>query len=172
MVISGFYRVWTHNKENSEASQVTRMDIFVNQIKTAAETKNDLIIMGDANLDANKWNKANYIHAKIVSDLFQVIDENGIKIENVGNTYQADHAQANGNISESALDHVYTRFGNLTETIKLEDSSSDHVPVLCKLKYKKKTYTRQIRKRTLKDFSEERWNEILHSKDYYYYFFF
>ena len=51
-----------HNKENSEASQVTRMDEFTNQIKRAAEPGVDLIIMGDANLDSNKWNDPKFIH--------------------------------------------------------------------------------------------------------------
>ena len=36
------------------------------------------------------------------------VSQNEILIEDVGNTYQADHAQANGNIAESEIDHVYT----------------------------------------------------------------
>ena len=55
--------------------------------------------MGDANLDSNKWNDPKYIHANIVSDLFTILDTNGLKIEEVGNTYQADHAQQNGIIA-------------------------------------------------------------------------
>ena len=38
-LISGFYRVWTHNLENSEASQLKRWKIFTSQINSAA--KND-----------------------------------------------------------------------------------------------------------------------------------
>ena len=59
------------------------MDEFTNQIKRAAEPGVDLIIMGNANLDSNKWNDPKFIHANIANDLFQVIDQYGIKIEEV-----------------------------------------------------------------------------------------
>ena len=80
IIISGFYRVWTHSKENSEASQVIRMDEFTSQISKAAANGEDLIIIGDANLDSNKWKDPKFVHANLVSDLFQVIDANGIKV--------------------------------------------------------------------------------------------
>ena len=85
----------------------------------------------------NKWLDPKYIHNKILSELFQVTDENGIKIQKVGNTYQADHAQANGNIAESAIDHVYTRSEEQIKIEVLKNSSYDHVPVVCILKYLK-----------------------------------
>ena len=59
------------------------MDEFTNQIKRAAEPGVDLIIIGNANLDSNKWNDPKFIHANIANDLFQVIDQYGIKIEEV-----------------------------------------------------------------------------------------
>ena len=94
------------------------------------------------------WNEPKYIHANIASDLFLVLDTNGLKIETVGNTYQADHAQANGNIAESAIDHVYTRSKNIIEIVKLENSSSDHLPVICVIKNsgEKNIHSRQIMK--------------------------
>ena len=64
--------------------------------------------MGDANLDGNKWREDDYGLKRVVSPLIEVLDVNGLVCHQVGNTYQADHAQANGNIAESALDHVYT----------------------------------------------------------------
>ena len=41
--------------------------------------------------------------------LMDTLDQNVITIHKMGNTYQADHAQSNGNIVESAIDHVYSR---------------------------------------------------------------
>ena len=99
-----------------------------------------------ANLDANKWNDLNYLHLRLVEDLFEVIDQHGLKIHDVRNTYQADHAQKNGNIAESAIDHVYTRYNKEVIVTKLENSSSDHLPVICKLNTndKKETNSRTI----------------------------
>ena len=38
------------------------------------------------------------------------VSQNEILIEDVGNTYQADHVLKNGNVPKSALDHVYCGF--------------------------------------------------------------
>ena len=34
------------------------------------------------------------------------LEQNGMEVLEIGNTYQADHAQSNGKIAESALDHI------------------------------------------------------------------
>ena len=49
----------------------------------------------------------------------------------IGNTYQADHDMANGNIAESALDQIYSRINkeNVFSFMKLQSSSTD--PNLC-----------------------------------------
>ena len=36
IAICGFYREWSHNGENSEASQINRMKTFVSQIERAS----------------------------------------------------------------------------------------------------------------------------------------
>ena len=43
----------------------------------------------------------------IAAPLLNVLEQCGFNVSDLGNTYNADHAQSNGNISESALDHVY-----------------------------------------------------------------
>ena len=46
---------------------------FTNQIKKAVEPGGDLIIIGDAKLNSNKWNEPKFIHANIASGLFQIL---------------------------------------------------------------------------------------------------
>ena len=141
------------------------------QVEAAALSPNaDIIILGDSNLDANKWRGEKFLHAKVAKVFFNTIEQNGLSILNVGNTYMADHAQANGNVAESALDHAYVRIGlnKVTEITKIENSSSDHLPVIISISsiYKKKIYTRQVTKRTFKNFNKENWNAELNRQDW------
>ena len=41
--------------DNSEASQYQRQEIFTKQIDKAAGSNSSMVIFGDSNLDANKW---------------------------------------------------------------------------------------------------------------------
>ena len=93
-----------------------------------------------------------------------------LEIQEVGTTYAADHAQSNNQIAESSIDHVYNSC-NMTNKItinKLDNSSSDHVPVVVRLEsaQKHKIYTKKITKRSLKNFSQENWNKSLASKNW------
>ena len=55
-LFGGFCRVWTHNGINSKQDQMEKIELFAEQIDKASYDKNTrLLIIGDANLDANKW---------------------------------------------------------------------------------------------------------------------
>ena len=59
----------------------------------------------------------------------------GMEISDLGSTYLADRLGENDNIIESAIDHNYYS-SNLTHNIntkKLEDSSTDHLPILASI---------------------------------------
>ena len=66
-----------------------------------------MIIMGDANLCSQKWNNVKFLNKNVSIPLRNVLDQNGLINKEVGVTYQSDHLQVNGQIAESALDHVY-----------------------------------------------------------------
>ena len=59
-----FYREWSHLGKKLEKSQVQRIKIFTNQIEEAAKNRKNIIIIGDANLCANKgkWVCGNKTH--------------------------------------------------------------------------------------------------------------
>ena len=48
-----------------------------------------------------------FLHKKVANNLKNTLEQCGLIIKDVGTTYYADHAQANGNIAESSIDHVY-----------------------------------------------------------------
>ena len=69
------------------------MSLFSEQIERASSSNKKIILMGDANLDSNKWNDSQFAHSKVAAILKGTLEQNGIKIHEIGSTYQADHAQ-------------------------------------------------------------------------------
>ena len=67
-----------------------------------------VIATGDANLCAERWRQDGYNKKGIASPLLQCLERNGLDIHNIGYTYQSDKVLPNGQVSQSALDHVYT----------------------------------------------------------------
>ena len=54
----------------------------------------------------NKWNEPNFKNANVSQILRECLDLNGLKIEDIGDSYIANHIQKNGNIAMSAIDHI------------------------------------------------------------------
>ena len=90
---------------------------------------------------------------------------------NLGNTYLADRLTGEGMTIESALDHTYisTDLKMRAEVFKLETSSTDHVPIIAKILLKrkhKKFLNKKIKKRSMKNFNVNNWNNCLASKNW------
>ena len=95
LTIGGFYREWAQNGISDDAAQIARIKILSSQINYAANKYKNVMILGDANLDMNKWNDPKYKNAKVTHVLRECLDSNGLKIEDIGNTYIANHTQKN-----------------------------------------------------------------------------
>ena len=93
-------------------------------------------ILGDANLCSIKWNDESFLYEKVANALKNVLQRCEIVCMEVGVTYQADHMQKNGHIAESAIDHIYSSksLESRVEIKKLQNGSSDHVPVVATVK--------------------------------------
>ena len=119
--------------------------------------------MGDANLNSNKWDEPGFGNKLISNNLRKVLDQNGYKLSPVGCTYFADHAQKNGNVAVSAIDHVYYNAGleGILQARVLTTGSSDHLPVVAKIESKltNDIYTRKIQKRSFKNFAPDIWKK-------------
>ena len=73
----------------------------------ACEKSCHIVILGDANLCSLKWNDPGFVNKNVAEVLKTMLEQEGLQILEIGLTYQADHAQANGNIASSALDYIY-----------------------------------------------------------------
>ena len=123
-----------------------------------------------------KWIEPNYLNKKIANQLINCLQQNGIVSENVRTTFMADHMQTNGDIAESNIDHVYASKSvsqRISKIRTLDNSSSDHYPVLVKyeagkdvINNNKNSYKKKITKRSMKNFRDDKWNEILNRKDW------
>ena len=71
------------------------MEVFCKQIELAsAFNKNrNIIILGDANLNSNKWDDPGFLHVKVATVLRYILDQNGLTVFNLRDTYLANHAQ-------------------------------------------------------------------------------
>ena len=129
-----------------------------------------MIVMGDADLCSNQWLKPSLLHKNVANLLIGTLESCGLTIIPVGPTFIVDHCTQNGSIAESWLDHVYHNESLKTEinTKIINFGSSDHLPVIVcqKTKLKRKVYKRKIVKRKMKNFTNEKWNEVLKNEDW------
>ena len=170
-LLGGFYRQWSCNGIRSKKLQVEEMQIFCEQINAGCTPKSKTIIMGDANLCSTKWHNEDFDLKSISQQLIQCLEQNGLKIQDIGATYQSDHVQANGKFSHSALDHVYTSeiLKDRVQVTKLQNSATDHLPVIVKYRIEavKVIHKHTITKRSFKGFTTESWNSCLAQQDWF-----
>ena len=57
LLVWGFYQEWTKNNDSTEAGQSQRMKILIDQMERTAKENKSIIMMGDANLCAQKWDE-------------------------------------------------------------------------------------------------------------------
>ena len=92
----------------------------------------------------------------------------GLIIAEIGPTFHSEYIKVDGEIYGSSLDHVY--FSSDLEkkimTKTINNSSSDHYPVTCELRSIPKIlpHTRSIRKRSMINFSEAKWNDTIENR--------
>ena len=98
--------------------------------------KKNLIVLGDVNICSNKWNDSGCKLKEIAEEIKSTLAQCGMEHIDLGFTYLADRTSVDGKPIESALDHIY-RSVNLEDNTycnKLEDASTDHLPVKISIK--------------------------------------
>ena len=87
---------------------------------------------------ANKWHDNGFLHSLVANKLLSTLSLCGLELRNVGNTHLADRLSQDGGAIESALDHTYTSadLKDRSQLMKLETSSTDHVPIITKMYYR------------------------------------
>ena len=91
--IAGFYRVWMQEGSKNNECQLAAIKVFNSQLEKASENHNSVLVLGDANLCAEKWLHPDFLHQKVASSLQNYLRRTGLIIANVGPTFQSDHVK-------------------------------------------------------------------------------
>jgi len=116
LLVCGFYQELTRNDDSTEAGPSQRMKILIDQMERAAKENKSIIMMGDANLCAQKWDEDEYRLFNLASELKGSLGQFGLKNLGLGKTYMADRLRNDGTVIESALDHIHVSHEQNTKT--------------------------------------------------------
>ena len=168
--VGGFYRQWSHRGDRSEKLQVEQIEELGKQINMLNARNDKVILTGDANLCSEKWKELGFLHKNISIPLLQCLEQNDMTVHDVGLTYQADHVSKNGEVAQSAIDHVYYSC-SLKKSIvvaKIPSSGTDHLPVITayNMDCSKIRHKHNITKRSFKGFNNLEWNRCLAKQDW------
>ena len=165
VLICGLYREWTKNGDVTQEKQLQSIQILTAQLEAAANEEKEIIVLGDINLCSNKWNNADFLHKTVANELKETLTQCGLVIAELGITYVADRLSKDGETISSALDHIYSSKNLKIKTSKLENSSTDHLPIIAEIKLnikdKTKVKNKTLIKRSMKNFTHTRWMECL-----------
>ena len=165
-VVNIFYREWSSriDGQSSQISQLERLNRQIHFWRSLYKLKKDIIILGDANLDAKRWNDADYnVNLKSLSNLLQehLLEESSHQI--VKEFTRSE--MRNNSIQRSLIDHIYTNNPMKCEAVRVEAlGDSDHMGVTVN-KYSRELQCkpRAVLKRNYKDFNLENFLLDIHS---------
>ena len=164
-VVNIFYREWTGgvSGESSHGSQIDRFTRQIQYWKSLYRLNRNVIILGDANLDAKRWNDLDYnANLKVLSNLLQdhLLEESSHQI--VQDFTRSE--MRNNSVHRSLIDHMYTNVPMKCEAVKVEAiGDSDHLGVTVS-KYSKeiRNKTHAVLKRNYKNFVLENFLSDIH----------
>ena len=157
-VYSLFYHEWTGgvSQLDSQASQLDRQARQVAHWMTLNHSrKKDIVIMGDANICARKWNDDSFDpQKKQIANLTQefLLEETFVQL--VSKDTRSELVQ--GAVQSSLIDHIYTNSPGKCETPTVHSAgNSDHLAIMItkytrELKLKPQT----VKKRSYKNFDK------------------
>jgi exonuclease III len=156
-LLCSLYREWSPQGDNSASSQMGQVEVLINQLNMAAASKKQLVVMGDINLDKQKWDDHTYSSFNLSEELRSCLAVCGLEIHDLGFTYHSNHQASDGKWPSSELDHIYTssRWPIRTSTKSLNNSMSDHKPIMAEVEIgaKKTSALTYVRRRCFKDFN-------------------
>jgi hypothetical protein len=139
-------------------------------MERAAKENKSIIMMGDANLCAQKWDEEEYRLFNLAAELKSSLAQCGLENLEIGKTYMADRLRNDGTVIESALDHIYVSHDQNTKTTakKMDASSTDHLPIIAEVNFRAQQAKNNttIHKRCMKNFTQQKWTGCLAGKEW------
>jgi hypothetical protein len=154
LVIGGVYRQWTSSSlatsshQSGLAMERERLDIILNQVKLASQSAKAIIALGDFNLDAHRSSDASYSRRSMLRCLVEGMEAAGLDYVPTPPTWRSYGRFAGGH-HVSCLDHVYC-MGVDADVEVLEDATSDHRPILARIKAMNRSTSMEISRRNFK----------------------
>ena len=133
LLCCGQYGEWL---KNNEEAQIEKLNVLISQMEHACDLNIEMLMLGDSNLSASKWNSPDYKHKNIANPLIEAISQSGLLVADLGITYTSDSIR-NGAVSENDPDHIYFS-SSLKEKIKTRtdcNSISDHNPIIASVTF-------------------------------------
>ena len=159
LLVCGYYREWSKNGKKTEKEQVESIKVLIEQMEKATNEKNTVVMLGDMNINAEKWRDEKSRNKKVASEILGALEACGLKHMKLGCTFLADNTAQRGRTVESELDHIYiTKEKENNITVKKgETSATDHLPIMAELEVKRggKEKARTIYKRSMKNFNSQ-----------------
>ena len=129
------------------------------QMEKATNEKKTVVMLGDMNINAEKWRDEKSRNEKVASEILGALEACGLKHMELGCTFLADNTAQSGRTVESELDHIYiTKEKENNITVKKgKTSATDHLPIMAELEVKRegKEKARTIYKRSMKTFNKQ-----------------
>ena len=155
-LVNIFYREWTGgiSGESHQDSQTSRWARQILYWKSLYSQKRDVVILGDANLCAAKWNDATYDgHKKILANMVQeqLLEESSYQLVEGFTRSEL----TNGIVNQSSIDHVYTNAPmKCTKPLIEAAGDSDHLAIiLTKFSKELRNKPQTVMKRSYKNFN-------------------
>ena len=131
-LVNVFYREWTGGVtgDNDPVSQTGRWARQIHYWGSLYNQNKDVVILGDANLCAYKWNEADYDGSKKV--LANMIQEQLLEHSSYQLVEGFTRSElVNGSVTQSTIDHVYTNAPNkCTKPQLVTAGDSDHLAII------------------------------------------
>ena len=152
LVIGGVYRQWTSSSASSPKSGLPfereQLDVIINQVKLASEAAKAIIVLGDFNLDAHRPSDVSYSRRSLLHCLIEGMEAAGLEYEPTPSTFRSYGLFASGH-RVSCIDHVYCAGVDINVEV-LEDATSDHRPVLARVRGQNRSASKEIVRRNFK----------------------
>ena len=155
-IVNIFYREWTGGVtgNSDQISQAGRWARQINYWSSLYTHNKDVMILGDANLCASKWNDADYDGSK--KALADMIQEQLLEHSSYQIVEGFTRSELGNNIvNQSTIDHIYTNAPNKCAKPVLEAAgNSDHLAIIVtKFSKELRTSPQTVLKRSYKNFN-------------------
>ena len=133
LVVGGLYRqfgtITDRGTLRGLLQERSQLSSLKTHIQAASEEAQDIVILGDLNLDPSRANEPTYYRAALLREWCKIVDPLGITWAPTPPTFVSDHT-VDGKKKTSTIDVIYSRTKAPLNVRVLGSAGSDHYPLL------------------------------------------